>query len=229
MADNYNTEELNAILSENIEAIVRNITNNDFIYYEYDDDQIVTVVVESLTFVLIKNVSSTEEAVSITEIMDHEDDCATATIPEDATSTRTQVPTCLRSGLVGAGAVPTLDDVQKGDDNVINPVDPLFLATDTSTIGDAPFEKLEHDETTPISEDGPLPDAVEDVVSGAVGSDKEMTVPNSDERNVDRLDTEVASVKCNPPRRNRFSAGWKRVKRIFCALCCCRPKTVRRH
>ncbi|KAL4112892.1 hypothetical protein QTP88_016611 [Uroleucon formosanum] len=106
---------------------------------------------------MVRNVSSSGEALSITELLDHGEDYAT--IPENA----------------------TLDNaIQKGDDYVVSLVDPFCLATDTSTNGNSLSEKLEHDETTPISEDGPLAEAVEDAVLGAIEPDMEMAVPNSD-------------------------------------------------
>ncbi|KAL4089047.1 hypothetical protein QTP88_024125 [Uroleucon formosanum] len=105
---------------------------------------------------MVRNVSPSGEALFITELLDHED-CAT--IPEDT----------------------TLDNaIQKGNEDVVSPVDPFCLATDKFTSGNSPSEKLEQDENTLISEDGPLADAVENAVSSASEMDMEMEVKRTE-------------------------------------------------
>ncbi|KAL4097132.1 hypothetical protein QTP88_021956 [Uroleucon formosanum] len=141
---NHNTVEINALLFEILEGIVANITNDSYDYQ--DDDNHSIRVVESLLFVMVSNTSSSDEALS-TELLDHVD-CAT--IPEDTT--------------LG-------DTVQKGDENIVNAQEPFCLASDTSASGDAPSPKLEHNETTLISEDGPFAGTVKDAVSGEIEPD----------------------------------------------------------
>jgi len=94
----HNTDELlNAILMDNLEAILESVINGNYLYSEdtiEDYDRLVMIFVGSMIFVLARNSSSCGEAVSITELSDREDNCAT--VPKDA----------------------TLEDaIQKGDDN----------------------------------------------------------------------------------------------------------------
>lgn len=60
---------------------------------------------------------------------------------------------------------PLDDAVQKDyEQNVVRAVKPLFLDLDASTSGDAPFPKLELDDTTSTFVDGPLADEAKEAV-----------------------------------------------------------------
>lgn len=106
--------------------LLASIINSGYDDYEDDDNHSIRVT-ESFLFVMVSNTSSSGVALS-TELLGHDVDCTTIT--DDATPG---------------------DAVQKGDENVVSPMDPFYLASDTSNSSDAPFPKLNHNETTPIS------------------------------------------------------------------------------
>jgi len=199
MAINQNINEINAVLFEILEGIVTCIIDGG--YDDCKDDDHLIRTVETLLSVMVSNTSFSGDALSPES---QEPEVDSTTIPEDA---------------------PLDHAVQKDyNENVVSAVKPFFLASDTSTSGDAPSSKLELDDTTPTVVDGPLADLAKDyAVLGEHQQPVEgMQVLNSLEELVGKLDPATTPGKCVPPRPNKFSTGWKRVKRIFRALCCCR-------
>lgn len=202
MAINQNKDEINAIIFEILEGIVTHIINGGYDDCKEEEDENLITSVENLLSAMDGNASSSGEAQSL-ELQEPE--VGSTSVTEDA----------------------PLDNnaVQKDyEENVISAV-----ASDTSTSGDAPSPKLELDDTTSTFVDGPLADeAKEDVLGDEHQQPVEgMQVLNSFGELVGWLDPAKTPGKCVPPRRNRLSTGWKRVKRIFRALCCCRSEDVR--
>ncbi|CAI6376687.1 unnamed protein product [Macrosiphum euphorbiae] len=66
------TDELNAMLEENLEGILANVENGNYEYYVYGGDHVMVILVEPLVFVLARITSSlsTGEPLTITEITD---------------------------------------------------------------------------------------------------------------------------------------------------------------
>jgi len=150
-----NTEELNSILQKNLENILTNVLNGNYIYFEddmEDYDPCIIILVDHLIFVLARNSSNcSESTVSIEEIPDNKDDA-----------------------------------IQEVDRE--NFAEAFWLALATEEDAAAVSEGIE-----PAEED--------------------TAVQLSDEA--------AETGKRFNPRRNMFSTGWKRVKRVFRALCCC--------
>lgn len=224
----YNIDEINIILLDILEEIILGIIDGT---YENESDANLILLVTPLLLAVsmgtqIGDSLPCPETALVIESADDDDQHHDVEEPTD-------IPT---ENIPQQEGDPAMEDVVEEGDSVIEDVAEeeaiIFVDMDCSNLpsgGDAPSSGSGPVEPTPNPEDGPVGDAV--MLHVAVVSvekiepAKEQLVNDKREDSIGEEGPVAAAAaapeKRDPPRRNRVSRGWKRIKRTFRALCCC--------
>jgi len=224
MTANYNIEAINVVLLEILEEIVVSIMDGT-IENESDDNLVRTVTPLQCAVNMVTTENGDSQSSEITE---------TAHAIEDGCKNDKHHHVEEESKVLPSDNVPQ----KESDSKMAYVVEKGSVSIDVecsrvSSGGDALSSESGHVEPTPTPEEGPLGDAMMQHVAADVLAEK---IEPAEERSVkERCDVLIgkegpaaaaaaAPEKPDPPRKNRFSRGWKRMKRTFRALlcCCCR-------